>query len=34
MEINFKPSKRQFEVWRTITDKDYSAATLVLCGGS
>jgi len=34
MKIDFKPSKRQYEVWRTITEKDYSPATLVLTGGA
>lgn len=33
MEINFKPSKKQYEVWDTITNID-NPATLVLCGGS
>lgn len=34
MEIDFKPSVKQFAVWRTLIDKEYSSATLVLCGGS
>lgn len=34
MNIDFQPSKKQFEVWQTITDIDYSPATLVLCGGA
>lgn len=34
MEINFRPSPKQYELWRTITEKDYSPATLVLAGGA
>jgi len=34
MEINFKPSAKQFEVWRHLTDPNYSNATLVLAGGA
>lgn len=33
MKIDFKPSKKQYEVWEAITNPD-NPATLVLCGGA
>lgn len=33
MEIDFKPSKKQFAVWEKIHNID-DPATLILCGGS
>jgi hypothetical protein len=33
MKIDFKPSKKQHEVWKAVTEHD-SPYTMVLAGGS